>query len=196
MCTSPNSYHVSGPSSCTPPVASSNYLTVGTADANGAGTKSIGSAQYTVKGTSPEDVLIDYDITDVRCRPALSGCGSANVADGPDYTGTLVAYAVNRISDHASYPGPSTAGTMQDISFLVWAPVSIYCVETAADTTIGGECSVATSANAIDAGSIRDTDRMIAQKVSSLQVQDGGADSNADTYGDNTLFMEEGVFVP
>src|SRR5689334_14427949 len=66
--------------SCNPPVRSSNFLTLGTPDANGAPSNSIGSILLKVKSTSPEDVLITSSITDVRCLPATSAsvCSGAN----------------------------------------------------------------------------------------------------------------------
>jgi hypothetical protein len=198
-CTSTNSVReVTGPGTCVPPTFASNYLTVGTADANGAPTKSIASGTFTVKATSPEDVMIDYDITDVRCLPGTTGCGSANSADGPDYTGSLGAYATNRVTDHRSTGG--VAGTTQETGgYLGWAPnglpVTIPCQETA-DVTVGSTCTISTSINALRSSAISDGSRMIIQKTSSLQVTDGGADNDPGTLSDNTLFMEEGIFVP
>jgi hypothetical protein len=195
QCTSPTGNHETGPASCVPPTPASDYLTVGTPDSNGAPVNSVSSATYTVKSTSPEDVKIDYEITDVRCRPAATGCGSANSADGPDYTGTLQATSVNRITDHRNGSGGGDAGTMVDVGFLVWAPVTISCTQTSTDTTVGSTCAVSTTANALDGGAVEDSARMIAQKIAPLEVVDGGADSSAAT-PDNTLFMEEGIFVP
>src|SRR5690348_17110782 len=90
--------------SCNPPVQSSNFLTVGTPDNNGAPSNSIGSILLKVKSTSPEDVLITSSITDVRCLPATSAsvCSGANAADGPDYSGELQGTATIRIRDRKS----------------------------------------------------------------------------------------------
>lgn len=197
-CTSPNSSHEMGPSTCVPPTASSDFVTVGTPDANGAPVNSISSALFTVDATPPEDVNIDYDITDVRCKPATTACGNANSADGPDYTGSLAAHASNRITDHRSTGG--AAGTMINVGgYLGWMPsglpVHIPCVQTV-DTSIGSRCTISTTVNALRPAAIRDNARIIIQKITSLQVFDSGADNNVGTYGDNTLFMEEGIFVP
>ena len=97
-CASPNRTH--GPplafGSCAPPVQSSGHLTVGTPDANGAASNSAGYLQLNVlvgAGGPPEDsdVLVDFSITDVRCRAGVSACGTANTAGGADYTGQLEA---------------------------------------------------------------------------------------------------------
>src|SRR2546429_1978516 len=139
--------------SCNPPVQSSNYLTVGTPDANGAGANSVGSVLLRVKSTSPEDVLINSTGTDVRCRPATSAavCGTANATDGPDYSGQLQGNATIRISDHYNGPSLNEAATVIDIPF----PVTGTCASTTS-TTVGATCTTATTANAVVAGSVKD----------------------------------------
>src|SRR4051794_21524261 len=93
QCTAPNRTHgapLAFPS-CNPPVQQSNFLTVGSPDANGAGANSTGFILRAVKSPSPEDVNIRADITDVRCKRATAAtvCNSANTADGPDYSGEV-----------------------------------------------------------------------------------------------------------
>ena len=39
-------------------------------------------------------------------------------------------------------------------------------------------------------------DKRAVWQLGKVQVYDGGADGDADTAGDNTLFMEQGLFVP
>ena len=59
-CTAANNTHgapLAHPS-CSPPVQSSSYLTVGTPDANGATANSLGFILLRVKATHPEDLLI------------------------------------------------------------------------------------------------------------------------------------------
>ena len=177
--------------SCNPPVQSSNFLTVGTPDNNGAASNSIGSILLKVKSTSPEDVLITSSITDVRCLPATSAsvCSSANAADGPDYSGELQGTATIRISDHYNGPSLTEAATVIDIPF----PVNATCVNTAA-TTVGGTCTTNTTANAVVPGSVKDTQRAVVE-VGQLQINDGGADGLVST-ADNTLFEVQGIFIP
>ena len=177
--------------SCNPPVQASSFLTVGTPDANGAGANSVGVVLLKVKATSPEDVLITSSISDVRCLPATSAsvCGTANAADGPDYSGELQGNATIRISDHYNGPGLNEAATVVDIPF----PVNASCVATAA-TTIGGTCTTNTTANAVVPGSVKDTQRAVVE-IGQLQVNDGGADGLVST-ADNTLFEVQGIFIP
>jgi hypothetical protein len=192
-CTAPNRTHgapLAFPS-CNPPVQTSNFLTVGSPDANGAGANSVASILLRVKATSPEDVLINSTGTDIRCKPATSPtvCGTANAADGPDYSGELQGNAIIRISDHYNGPGLNEAATVQDIPF----PVNANCVATAS-TTEGGFCSAATSANATVPGSVKDAQRGVVE-IQQLQISDGGADGAVAT-ADNTLFGVQGIFIP
>jgi hypothetical protein len=193
QCTAPNRTHgapLAFPS-CNPPVQTSNFLTVGSPDANGAGANSQGFIQLTVKATSPEDVNILADITDVRCKPATSAavCGTANAADGPDYSGEVQGNAIIRISDHYNGPGLNEAATVQDIPF----PVNATCVATALNT-IGGTCHVATTANAVVPGWVKDTQGGVIE-IAQLQINDGGTDGTVAT-ADNTLFEVQGIFIP
>src|SRR5687767_10396472 len=74
QCTAPNRTH--GPPlafrSCSPPVQASDFLTVGTPDANGAAANSVGSVELRVIVGNPgppedSDIILKLDITDVRC---------------------------------------------------------------------------------------------------------------------------------
>jgi hypothetical protein len=176
--------------SCNPPVQTSSFLTVGTPDANGAGANSIGSILLRVKTTSPEDVLIDSSITDVRCQAGTSAavCGTGNAADGPDYSGQLQGNATIRITDHFNSPTPTA--TVQDIPF----PVTANCAATPADNTIGGLCSVSTTANTVVPGSVVDGKRGVVE-IGQLLVNDGGVNGVAGA-ADATLFADQGIFIP
>jgi hypothetical protein len=59
----------------------------------------------------------------------------------------------------------------------------------------GGACNVATTADAVTSGIVIEGKRTI-WGLGQLQVFDGGADGDADTTGDNTLFAVQGIFVP
>ena len=192
-CATPNRTHgapLAFPS-CNPPVQQSNFLTVGTPDANGAGANSNGSILLRVDPTPPEDVLINSTITDVRCQAATSPtvCNSANAGDGPDYSGQVQGNATIRISDHYNGPGLNESATVVDIPF----PVNGSCVNTAA-TTVGGTCSVNTTANAVVPGSVKDNQRGVVE-IGQLFINDGGADGQVAT-ADNTLFTVQGIFIP
>ncbi len=180
--------------SCNPPVQSSQYLWLGTPDANSAGAQSEGFIQLSVKTTSPEDVLIKYSTTDVRCRPGgpAAQCTSANVSDGPDFGGagaSVRGTALIRITDHYNGPNLNEAATVIDIPFPVDAP----CSTTA--NTIGGTCAVTTSANGVTPGAVKDNQRGVIE-INQLQIFDGGADGLASSPADNTLFEVQGIFIP
>jgi hypothetical protein len=176
--------------SCNPPVQTSNYLTVGTPDANGAAANSIGSALIKVKGTSPEALLFSLSISDVRCKPGTdaSVCNGANAADGPDYSGQLQLLATIRISDHYNGPNLNEAATVQDIPF----PVNVYCHNTT-DTTTGGLCDDPGPQCACLPPNL-DGLRTIVE-FGQIQIFDGGPDGDVNT-ADNTVFMRQGLFIP
>jgi hypothetical protein len=198
QCVAPNSTHgtpLAFPS-CKPPNQASSYLTVGTADSNGAPANSIGHLLLSVKMGTPgppedADVMAVLQFKDVRCKPATSAsvCPVANANDGPDYIGNIQSTYVTRITDHYNGPGLNEAATMVDIPF----PVNANCASTAS-TSVGGTCDVSTSLNAVVPGAIREDQRM-SWELGQTQVVDGGADGNVTT-ADNTLFAVHGVFVP
>src|SRR4051812_28892740 len=198
-CAAPNRTHgapLAFPS-CNPPVQASNFLTVGTPDANGvAAANSVGFIRLDVKVGVPgppddSDVLIKSSTSDVRCKPATAAavCGTANAADGPDYSGEVQGNAIIRITDHYNGPGLNEAATVQDIPF----PVNATCAATA-DTGTGGLCTANTSANAAVPGAVKDTQRANIE-LAQLQINDGGADGQVAT-ADNTLFEVQGIFIP
>ena len=198
-CAAPNRTH--GPPlafpSCNPPVQSSTNLTIGSPDANGAGANSTGFIKIAVVVGTPgppddSNVLLTASATDIRCKAGVAACGSANAADGADYTGELEGDAQIRISDHfnAVAPGGGTdPATVIDIPF----PVITGCVATAS-TAVGSTCSVSTSANAVVPGAVKDGKRAIVG-IGQIQVFDGGPDGVAAS-DPNTLFSVQGIFIP
>jgi hypothetical protein len=192
-CSVPNSQHGSPLAfpSCKPPVQTSNFLTVGTPDANGAAPKSIGAVIFEVSPPSSENELkVTGSISDVRCRPGTDAavCNSANTADGPDYSGTLDMRGTMRLTDHYNGQNLNEAATMQDIPFVA----TVSCVNTA-DTSTGGLCTVPAPATCPPNCSI--SGRRSSVELGQIEVFDGGPDGNAFT-DDNTVFMRQGVFVP
>jgi hypothetical protein len=198
-CATPNRQH--GPPlvfpSCNPPVQTSNSVTVGSPDANGAAANNIGFARLTVKVGVPgppedSDVLIESDATDIRCKAGTTACGDANTFDGPDYNGQMQGNAQIQITDHWNAVAPGggpDAATVVPIGF----PVAAQCVSTA-DPAIGGRCTINTSANAVVAGSVKDGKRGIVE-IGQIQVTDGGPDGLNAT-APNTLFGVQGIFIP
>jgi hypothetical protein len=198
-CTAPNRTHgtpLAFPS-CNPPVQSSNSITVGTPDANGADAGSIGRIKIAVKVGAPgppddSDVLLTASATDIRCKAGTLTCGNANTADGADYTGELEGNAQIRITDHYNNPGGSDPATVVDIPF----PVTATCANTA-NTARGGTCTINTSANAVVGGldpAVKDGKRGIVE-IQQVQVSDGGPDGQVGTVP-NTLFAVQGIFIP
>jgi hypothetical protein len=215
-CTTPDTMHgVPIPlKSCTSPQQTSKSLTVGTPDApgNGAGANSVGFVRLDVKinTSSPNDVAIDAEITDVRCLPATSssvcnpGSSLPNAAGGPDYTGRLQASFPLRISDHYYDDGSgnfTAAATVSDATFEVRIPINVPCSATDSPTNtpagdlVGSECKEITTENAIIPGSVQSLERANAEMPGPLQIFDGGPDGDVST-SPNTLFEQQGVFVP
>ena len=161
-CAAPNRTH--GPPlafpSCNPPVQSSTSLTIGSPDANGAGANSVGFIKLAVKVGAPgppedSDVNITASATDIRCKAGVAACGSANAADGADYTGELQGTAQIRISDHfnAVAPGGGTdPATVIDIPF----PVVTTVRGDWRSRRVGSTCAITTTANAVVPGAVKD----------------------------------------
>ena len=138
------------------------------------------------------DVLITSNATDIRCKAGTTACGSANAADGADYTGEMQGNATIRISDHWNAVAPGggpDAATVIDIPF----PVPASCAATAS-TAEGGLCTANTSANTVVPGSVKTGKRAIVE-VGQITITDGGADGLNGTTP-NTLFGVQGIFIP
>src|SRR4029079_14141769 len=95
-CTAPDEQHGAPLAvlSCNPPQQASEFLTVGTLDANGQQAKAVGSVRYDVKpGTAANpaddaDVKINVSVKDVRMKSDLT-----------DYPGELQVTSARRITD-------------------------------------------------------------------------------------------------
>ena len=198
-CTTPNRTH--GPPlafpSCNPPVQASSSITVGSPDFNGAAANAEGNVKLSVVVGIPgppddSDVLITSTGTDVRCKAGTAACGSANAADGADYTGELQGNATIRITDHynaLAAGGGTDPATVVDIPF----PVNATCAATA-NTAIGGLCTANTSANATVPGAVKDGKRATVE-IGQITITDGGPDGLVGT-SPNTLFATQGIFLP
>jgi hypothetical protein len=195
-CSSANRAH--GPplasGSCNPPAQASPNLTVGTPDANGAQSNSIGYVRLDARpgaAGAPDDADADIavSLTDVRCAAPISPCGSSNAAAGPDYTGQLRLDLALRLTDRQSGVSETEPATVSDVSY----PVTVPCLTTASDSE-GASCSITTSVEALTPGAITEGRRAIWQ-LGQIRVTDGGPDGLASTAG-NDLFAVQGVFVP
>jgi hypothetical protein len=185
-CTAPNTTHgppLSSPS-CNAPAQASDFLTVGTPDANGKQANSTDSIRLDAIpgiGSTPADeadVRIAVSITDVRAKADLS-----------DYAGELQVVPSLRITDKLTGTSPVDPGTLADLDF----PVTVPCAVTA-DANVGSACVLATTADAVLPGTVTELKRTMWQ-MGQVKVLDGGPDGVAAT-ADNMAFMTQGIFVP
>jgi hypothetical protein len=209
-CGVPNRTHgpaLSAPS-CNPPVQKSNWLTVGTIDANGFTGTSVGFVKITVcatgtttsgtcstpAGMTSPDVRLQGNITDVRCRvgsPTQSGCEGGALSD---YVGQVQANATIRITDHHNSVTPGGTGDTATVTDLPF-PVSTQCTATGVNnTTTGGTCAIVTRANAVVPGAVVPNKRANVE-IGQITVNDGGQGGIAGA-GDATVFEVQGIFIP
>jgi hypothetical protein len=183
QCTSPNRTH--GPPlafpSCSPPEAGSPNLTAGVGDGSAAFAKSQGFLRMAVTVGVPgppddSDVSISFRLTNVMHTGSLD-----------DYAGELRARLVQRLT---SRNGTGVAATSVDMPFEFTVPCT-----TTADTTLGGQCALDTTMDAVSPGLAAEAARTVFA-LDALRVYDGGPDGDAETGGDNSLFATQGVFVP
>jgi hypothetical protein len=200
QCTAPDRTH--GPplsfGSCSGPDKRSPNLTVGTPDANGAAANSIGSLHMRVAPGAPgppsdTQVWITYSFSDVRCDGGATTCGNANSAGGADYIGELQGEFTFQSTDKYNGPGNNENATATDYTFR-WPAL---CSQTA-DVSIGSLCSrTSMSMDAIVPGIVLNLEgKRAVWQLGQIRFYDGGADGDADTVADNSLFAVQGVFVP
>ena len=185
-CTAPNSQHgtplESG--SCTTPRLASPNLTTGTPDVNGLPADGVGSVQLSVAPGDPStqadeaDVRIAAGVTDVRKQADLS-----------DYAGELDIRLTLRITDRSSGASGSDPATSVD------APVGIAIPCSATTSTSGSTCAIVTTLDSVLPGAVPEGRRSV-WELGPVEVFDGGGDGLASSAGDNSLFAEQGVFVP
>jgi Tol biopolymer transport system component len=188
QCTSPNNTHGAPLShgSCSPPQLTSSELTVGTPDSNGKRTTMDAYIQLTTivgnPGTPADeaDVQITVNANNVFTK-VLS-----------DYTGSLRANLPVRITDRNNTPSPGGPGAATTVPFLFG--FDLPCTPTA-DSTIGSDCAIATSADTLYPGAIVEGKRAIWQ-MGQGRLDDAGPDGDPTTTADNTVFAVQGVFVP
>jgi serine protease AprX len=190
QCTAPNTSHGSplDKPACSPPQQTSDHLTV----PSGSSSQARGSALIrvichpdppgTFDGCGPSgdqaDVSLSVTAADVR-----------NKNDRSDYTGELEAVLDIRITDRDNGPLRSDSATVSDFRF----PVAVPCAATG-DESVGSTCSVTTRVDAIMPGAVREGNDAV-WALGQIKVYDGGADGIASTAG-NTLFLDQGIFVP
>jgi hypothetical protein len=187
-CTSGNRTH--GPplahGSCNPPAQTSPYLTVGTTDANGKPTAGVSRLLVSTLRGNPSTSADEANVTlGTRVRDVLRR------SDLTDYAGEIRMNVAVRVTDKNNAPHPGGSGPGTGLFFLGW---TVPC-RTTAVTTRGSDCLLATTADALVPGMVKEGARAIWQ-FHKVRVYDGGADNDADTAADNRLFFVQGVFVP
>jgi hypothetical protein len=124
------------------------------------------------------DVQLIANLTDVRRK-----------ADLGDYAGELRAVVGLRVTDRYNGSPPDAPATVTDTTVAF----NLSCSETTGSE--GSVCSAATTADATMTDLVREGQRAV-WELGQVQVFDGGADGDADTAGDNTLFAVQGLFAP
>jgi hypothetical protein len=129
--------------------------------------------------------------TDVRCASSAGGCSGGALSD---YPFTLLFEADFRVTDKNNAAG-STPGTVSD-SGTPLLQFGVPCTTTTS-TAVGSTCSTTTTLNAaVGSSAITSGSRAIWQSTGQAKLYDAGADANAGTTGDNTLFAANGLFFP
>jgi hypothetical protein len=188
-CTAANRTHGAPLSfdSCHPPSETSGYLTVGTPDSNG---RPAAANSFVRLAVAPGDRnTTPTDEADVGARIVINDV--RNKSDLSDYTGEVELRLGLRITDKDNSPAPGgpSAGTVADTSF----PITVTCAAT--DSAVGSDCNLHTSIDAVLPGAVKEERRSI-WELGRVEVYDGGSDGLVSTEGDNTLFLDQGVFVP
>ncbi len=186
QCTTPDLTHgspLSSPS-CSSPQHESDYLTVGTADANSLPPRSeAGLRLDTIVGNpatpgDQADVRIRSFVDDVFTKPGLA-----------DYIGDVRTQLTIRVTDRDnSGPAPNTGTLTVAIGF------NTPCTANT-DPQEGSACTLDTTWDALIPGLVKEGKRTIWQ-LDQVELQDAGADANATTTGDNTVLARPGVFIP
>ena len=110
--------------------------------------------------------------------------------DLTDYTGELRAVFGIGITDRNNGPTADIPATVIDSTFAF----NMSCAATGGSE--GGTCNATTTVDAVTGGNLAREGMRAVWDLSQIRVFDGGADGDADTAGDNTLFAVQGVFVP
>src|SRR5207244_4579848 len=97
-----------------------------------------------------------------------------------------------RITDRNHSPSPGGPGAATTVPFLFGFDVP--CTPDP-DPTVGSDCTLTTSVNTLYPGAIVGGKRAIWQ-MGRGRIDDAGPDGNPDTTADNTVFLDQGVFVP
>jgi glucose/arabinose dehydrogenase len=184
-CNAPNSSH-GAPlafASCSPPVQASDQATIGTPDANGRPSRSVGSVTMRAMTRIP---ATPQDDADVSLKASIGDVLRRSNPSQP-YLGQAYASVVMRATDRLNGSTGTDTGTVRDFEFKI----PLAC---AAGGPGGSTCSANTTADALVPGWVIENKRTIWQ-LGPIQVFDGGPDGDMNTRP-NTLFATQGVFLP
>jgi Tol biopolymer transport system component len=188
-CTTPNRTHGAPLSfgSCAPPQLTSTELTTGTPDANGKRATMDSYLQLNVAPGNPATPLVDE--ADVAIAARIDNVFKGDLTD---YTGSLRVSLPVRITDKNNNPAPGGPGaaTTQPFQFGFNVPCTA-----SADSQVGSDCALSTTADSLVPGAILERRRAIWQ-IGRARVDDAGPDGDPDTATDNTVFAVQGVFIP
>jgi dipeptidyl aminopeptidase/acylaminoacyl peptidase len=127
------------------------------------------------------DMTLRFDLSDIR-----TGAGG-DYDPSPNADGTLVTRL--RFTDRTNGGSGTDPGTATDFDFSV----PFNCTTTP-DPSLGSDCRLDTSADAVNPGIIKENKATVLQ-VFRLRLNDSGANGVRGD-GDDRLFATEGVFVP
>jgi hypothetical protein len=168
----------------------------------------------TTTAGSNQDVSVEVEWLDARCRVGgIPGCTAA----GADYTGTVMSRWGLKMTDHSNAPGappppcnntqgnpPCVTATVQSMTFSI----PFRCVADGAPN--GGNCRVVTTLNAVvPPGNVIKEQQRAVVAISNLKIWDAGPDGTVTPppggslpcppvcgSGDETRYLEEGIFAP
>lgn len=126
-------------------------------------------------GADDSDVAIGVQVKSVYNASGLT-----------DYTASLEARLTIRLTNKEA----SVSATTVEFPLSFALPCS-----STADPNTGATCTRISSADALRPGLVPEGRRSV-WALGHVQVYDGGPDGVASTTSDNTLFMDEGVFIP
>jgi hypothetical protein len=189
-CTAPNRQHgtpLAHPA-CDPPDLISDELTIGSPDVNTHANASTGFVRFNAVAGDPGTPA---DEADIRIRVRITDVFRQGTPPLADYDGELNLATSVRRTDRENSPHPGGNGAATVVFHIPY--VTVPCAPTG--TAAGATCNLTTTYDAIYPGIVVEGKRAI-WALDKVQVQDGGADDDANTVGDNKLFMAQGVFVP
>ena len=194
-CASPNSLHVAplALAACTPPVPESQTLTTSPLGRGFGFVRLRGILGDPSTPADEADMAIDMEATDVLCAAASAACpGGA----GSDFSGNVVLQLQVRITDKRSSRFERVPATSQTI---IGFPVTC---DTTVNMSIGGSCSLATTADTVAPNFAREDRRTILDLLR-IRVIDPGPDGALGSTcplfcgsGDEGVYLRESLFTP